>query len=96
MKLSTVDKQKIKDLENDHFRDITEFKFDGKKFVLNSKVRALFQKMFTARIHAVYTIENTNHNTIDFDWSGEDIILINDEAKVIHLSNSEWASFKFL
>jgi hypothetical protein len=30
------------------------------------------------------------------DWSGQSIILVNANGEVIHLTNSEWATFKLI
>lgn len=97
MKRSAEDEKVILDLEQDHFRDITEFKYDGDNYVLNSKMRTFFNTMFSAQLHAVYTMSGVKYDTKNgLDWSSEKIILVNGNSKVVHLTNSEWASFNYL
>lgn len=97
MKRSLDDQTVITALEQDHFRDITTFKLEGDTYVINSKMKTFFNKIFGSKLHAVYTLEGKKHSTENgLDWSGEEIIIVNSSGKIISMTNSEWASFNYL
>ena len=80
----------------ENYNDIIEFIHNGDEFKKSTELRTFFNKLFSAKLVAVYCSNKKPSTELGLDWSGDSIITVSETGMIGYMTNSEWASFSKL
>lgn len=74
-----------------------EFTWSWDDYRRNNTAKNSLNAMLGTKFKAVYTSgshKDNDYNSKSIDWSGQRLLLVREDGKIIEMSNSEWAFFE--